>query len=175
MPRKPNEKMKLFLLDIGTNYIVKDLVHIVNIEFNEHYKEQELRKYLFRNRIPYKYECVGRSHNQAKNYPIGTENYQKNNITIIKIANNKWVDKQRYIYEKHHKRKLNSDEFVIFMDNDKNNFNIDNLKVVSRKVAGTIGKCDLKSNDKDITELSLCLVELKLKTKDIEKEVHQCL
>jgi phage protein len=53
-------------------------------------------------------------------------------IVEIKVERNKWISKHRYVWEQHHNRKVPKGKVVIFLDGNKTNFEIDNLKLISR-------------------------------------------
>jgi len=64
--------------------------------------------------------------------PIGTEVKTKEGYILVKIASpNKWMLKHRKIYKDHHQIQLKSTDNVIFLDGDNQNFNINNLKLIS--------------------------------------------
>ena len=171
MRRKTNLKLKQWLLDNGNNRTIKEMLPEINIIFNENYKENELRKYLIRNRIPYKYECEWKSHNKAgSSCKIGTEYTKKDGMVIVKVSRNEWKDKQRLIYEQYHNVKLSPNEYVIFLDNNRKNFNIDNLKVVSKLEASYLANYDLKSSKKEVTKLGINVADLIIKTKEVSKK-----
>ena len=172
--RKPNYKMKFYLLEIASDYTIKELLDIVNNKFNEHYEENELRKYLWRNKIPYKYECENKSHNNAgKNVAIGTTRIKDGDRIQIKINNRDWIYKQRYIYEQHYNEKLSDNDFIIFLDGNKNNFDIDNLMKITRYEGAHLGNIYPHSTNKELRQLSVVLAKMIIKTKNKEKEYEQ--
>lgn len=171
MRRKINNELKEYLLRIGKDFTPEELVLIVNTKFNEKYDEDSLRKYLWRNKIPYKYECKNRSNNSAyKRVQIGTEYTKPDGMIMVKVSKNEWVYKQRLIYEQYHNVKLKEDEYVIFLDGNRGNFNIDNLKVLTRQEASYLGNFKynygIDKTNKDIIETEIELARLMIKTKE---------
>lgn len=68
------------------------------------------------------------------NLPVGSERINKG-YTLLKIAEpNVWIEKHRYIYESIY-GKVPTGYKVIFADQDKRNFDIDNLILVSNSEA----------------------------------------
>lgn len=79
---------------------------------------------------------------RQNNQPIGYE-FLKDGIWYIKISNEKYKGlmansmlKNRYLYEKYHNYKLKDDELIIHLDNDKNNFDKENLIKLNRNELG---------------------------------------
>lgn len=175
MRRKFNPELKEYLQLFAKDYTVDGILPKVNKIFNENYTRVELQKYLWRNKIPYKYKNDKMVRNMSKDYPIGTEYTKPDGMVMIKVAPNKWEYKQRYIYEQYHKVKLKSTDYVIFLDGNKNNFDIDNLERVNYKEAGYIGAFkvnnDLIIDDKEITKALLLMAKTDIKTKEIRKEL----
>lgn len=68
-------------------------------------------------------------HNTRKLY---SERVNKDGLIEIKVDTNKWISKHRYIWEQYHKREVPKGKVVIFLDGDNRNFDVDNLKLISR-------------------------------------------
>ena len=94
---------------------------------------------------------------------------KKDGYHYVKLDNGKWVKKQRYIYEQAHGVKLSTRMRVIFLDGDKNNFDIDNLKAVDSRTILMAKNKNLFTSDKETTETGLLVSELILKTFDKKK------
>ena len=107
------------------------------------------------------------------NLPIGTERVKDRDRIYVKVAKNKWIYKQRYIYEQYHKVKLTSNDFIVFLDGDKTNFNIDNLYKITRYEAAHLGNICAHSKSKDVRRVSIDVAKLMVKIKDWEKEYEK--
>lgn len=162
MRRKPNKKLNSFLKANALSKTIDELLPTVNGMIDTPYTRLELQKYLIRNHIQYKYANESKSHPMGLDVPVGTERIHTDNMVRIKVSKNKWTYKQRYIYEQYYGVKLNEDEFVVFKDGDKTNFDISNLKCVSRYVASHLRNA---SHNKYIRPLELLIYELKVKAK----------
>lgn len=68
-------------------------------------------------------------HNTREMY---SERLSKDGYIEIKVGINKWIGKHRYIWEQHYKKKVPKGYAVLFLDGDNRNFEIDNLKIISR-------------------------------------------
>ena len=94
---------------------------------------------------------------------------KKDGYHYVKLDNGKWVRKHRYIYEQAHGIKLPSNVSVVFLDGDKNNLDIDNLKAVNMRTKLVAKNKHLFTSDKETTETGLLVSELILKTFDKKK------
>lgn len=106
------------------------------------------------------------SHNYK---PIGSEFVNDEGYVKIKTKNNKWEYKHRYIWEKEH-GKIPKGYSVIFLDQNKNNFDLDNLKLIKRKDKMMACSYGLFSKDKNATEMGILTAQLINKTKEIKNE-----
>ena len=61
-----------------------------------------------------------------------SERLSKEGYIEIKVEINKWISKHRYIWEQHYKREVPKGKVVIFLDGNNRNFEIENLKLISR-------------------------------------------
>lgn len=166
MRRKINPKMKQFLLEKGTDKTVSELLPLINVTFRDNYTKLELQKYLVRNKIPYKYENKNKVRAMGLDKPIGSEYTKPDGMVMVKVAKDKWVYKQRYIYEQHYNVSLPDDVYVIFLDQDRNNFDIANLKAISRKEASYMANHNLASQKPNVTLLGLDVARCMIKTKE---------
>lgn len=61
-----------------------------------------------------------------------SERTNKDGLIEIKVDINKWISKHRYVWEQYHKREVPKGKVVMFLDGNNRNFEIDNLKLISR-------------------------------------------
>lgn len=140
-------------------------------KFNMNIEPNAFRKYLYRRKV----HCIDYNENLAiggrrLTKPIGYEWVRDDGLILIKVAEpSVWIYKQRYIYEKHY-GKLKKGEMVIFLDGDRNNYDIDNLKAVTTREYLFARNKGLLSDDKDITRTSMLLGKMYYKTKEIGNE-----
>ena len=83
--------------------------------------------YMGANRTSFK-----KGHTPACFRELYSERTSVDGIVEIKVERNKWISKHRYVWEQHHNRKVPKGKVVIFLDGNKTNFEIDNLKLISR-------------------------------------------
>lgn len=111
--------------------------------------------------------CKGSNYHK----PIGSERKHGRAGILVKVAEpNVWQLKHRYIYEQHY-GKIPSNKMVIFLDGDRNNYSIDNLKLVDKDTHLIAIRKELYSKDKDLTETGILLSELINKNNHISKNI----
>ena len=157
-----------FLINNSNKYTIKQLVGILKNEYNFEIERKKLAQYCIKMGITYKYEKPNKSHSN-KPTPIGAiARKTDGDMLKVKIGNHKWKYLQREIYEKHHKVKLKNDEYIIFLDQNKRNFDINNLKLISRQESAMLGSQQLYSKYPLATETGLKIIKLRIKTKEKE-------
>lgn len=101
--------------------------------------------------------------NQMK---VGTELLKADGYVYIKIADpNVWKQKHHIIWEKHHD-KIKDDEYVTFLDGDRQNFDLDNLILINRKENLYLNNKGLRHENKDITKANILVTRLDFKIKE---------
>lgn len=98
--------------------------------------------------------------------PEGTERIHQGYIEIK--HNGKWIKKHRYIYENQYGKVSNKD-LIIFLDGNKMNCNLNNLKLIDRKTYVIANKNNLIFKNKVLTESGLLLTKLLNKNKELEE------
>ena len=104
----------------------------------------------------------------ANTDPIGTEKVLADGYVWVKVndipkakKSVNWKQKQRLIYEQHH-GPLDPNARVVFMDGDKRNFNIENLKAISRGELALMNNRRLWTESKEVNETCLAAVNLSM-------------
>ena len=101
----------------------------------------------------------------ANHRPIGSERTTVDGFVEIKIAEpNKWKAKARVIYEKEY-GEIPKDYIIIYLDGNKQNLEINNLKAISRKENLIMNHNKLRYNNKETTETALTLSKLMSKAR----------
>ena len=166
--RPYSEELVQFIEENRMKYYVNEMSELIFEKFNKKITHKALAKYYYRHNLDFKkkntsYKCL-------LTKPAGTEsNPDKNGLVRVKINEKQWVYKQRLIYENYYNIKLPKDYIVVFLDNDKTNYSIDNLMAVPIKVALRTAGQNMFYNDKELTKTSLLISEARLKTMEAEK------
>lgn len=167
-----NSIEKKFLMENILNKTSFELAQLFNNEFNRSITPKQIRRWKQNNRIRSEVNTKFKSGKEHLNYkPIGSEttvNVNGKKITFVKIREpNIWERKQRYLYEKNI-GKIPEGNRVIFLDGNTNNFNLNNLSLVSKKEQQTMCLFSLYFNDKELTKTGLLITKLKLKSKNVD-------
>ena len=108
--------------------------------------------------------------NKPKNYrPVGSERITRDGYTEIKVKDpNKWELKHRLIYKQHY-GEIPKGHNVIFADRNIQNFDINNLVLVSKAEMLILNKNKLIFEDKELTKVGVNIAKVIDKTKKRSK------
>ena len=102
--------------------------------------------------------------------PIGSERLDKDGYTLVKVAENKWELKHRLIHEKNF-GSIPKGKKVIFLDGNKQNFDLDNLALVTPAEMLVLNGRGLISEEPKITKTSITLAKVILKQAELLKKI----
>ena len=144
-----------------------EMAELLNKEFSLNCKSSQIKYLKKRFGLRSELDCRFKKGQSAHNYkPIGYEFVQCDGYIYVKIAEpNTWVKKHRYIWEKYY-GKIPKGYRVAFKDQNRQNCEIDNLILVSKKDFATMAGNKLFSNSKELTETGFLIAQLINKTKE---------
>ena len=161
------------MVELATTHTLDELLVIAKTKYGYDITKKQLRLYLSKRKIRYKdfdYERFLRTRNAGDNYPIGSERIKSDGMSQVKIAKDKWEYKQRYIYSQYYGVELTSDDYIIFLDQDKTNFDINNLAKITRRESSIIANQQMFSKNPEITKLGINIAKLMIKIKEKKNE-----
>ena len=101
---------------------------------------------------------------------VGSERITKDGYIMIKVAEpNKWRLKHVVEWEKHN-GKLPRNHALIFLDRNKQNTSIDNLKLVSRSELLIINRDNLLKDNKELNETAVIIAKVTDKVQKVIKK-----
>ena len=101
---------------------------------------------------------------------VGEDNINSNGFTMIKLDNTtRCVHKHRYLYEQAF-GEIPKDKVLIFLDGNKRNLNLDNLKCITRKQLIKMNQNKLFYNNAELTNTGAELANLMLKINEVKKK-----
>lgn len=148
-----------------------ELLKYVKRKYKYKITKKQLRLYLSKRKIRYKdfdYDRCKRTRNQGDNVPIGAERIRDDGMVQVKVSKSKWEYKQRLIYSQYHNVKLTSDDYIIFLDQDRTNFDINNLERVSRRESSIIANQKIFSKNPDATKTGIWIAKLMIMAKEMK-------
>lgn len=149
---------------------LEELLKIANKKYKYNLTKNKLMQYLSKRKLKYKNYNTLMSRNMGDRIPIGTERIKSDGMIQVKVASDKWKYKQRLIYEQYYGVKLTSNDYIIFLDQDRTNFDINNLKRISRHESSILSNQKLFSKDANVTNLGIDVAKLIIKLKEKEKK-----
>lgn len=171
---KRNKYSKEFeeeITKLATSYELEKLLSIAINKYKYSITKSQLRQYLYKRGIKYKDYNSNKVHDMGKRIPIGTEYKKPDGMVLVKVSENKWKYKQRIIYENYHNVKLSSDDYIIFLDQNRDNFDINNLKRISRKESSILSNQKMFSKNPKITETGILTAKLIAKAKQCKEKL----
>ena len=162
-----------YLKSIAEGIPRKDILDKVNKEFNLNLSMMQLRDCMnnrgIRNNLDTRFGSQEGGNRCVQRKPVGCETKWNGGYTRVKLGENEWEFKQRYIWRQHY-GEIPKGYSVIFLDGNLDNFDIDNLALVSRHELMKYNSMKLKSNDIELNKTAVNLAKLIVKVKEIEKQ-----
>jgi len=166
MRNKYTKEFENKIIKLAPTHTISQLLKIANKDYKV--TKTQLRQYLSKRNIIYKDYNNNKARLMGNKVPVGIERVKPDGMVQVKIAPNKWEYKQRLIYSKYHNIELTSNDYIIFLDQDRTNFNIDNLMRVSRHESSILSNQKMFSKDKEVTKLGILTSKLMIKIKEME-------
>lgn len=111
-----------------------------------------------------------KGHLPQKTRPIGDERVNKNGFVEVKIGMPRvWKLKHHLIYEKYYNEKIGRWDKVMFLDGNKRNFDISNLKKVSNSEQSFLANTKLLGHNSENNSTAFLIAKLMTSVKKIEK------
>ena len=130
--------------------------------------KEQLMRYLSRRKIRYADYNPNKAGVPSNFLPIGSEYTKDDGMTLVKVSNDKWVYKQRHVYEEYHRVKLNKTDYIIFLDGDRTNFAIENLCRLTNREASLLANMNLPYRNAEITLAAIELAKSEIRIKELE-------
>lgn len=190
MSRRYPEGLEEFIRKVSWGKYIPELHKIVTAKFGDVLTQEQLKSFLSRRHI-IRFENHGRfekghvSANKGKKMPaevyekskhtmfkkghqpanhreVGSERINVDGYIEIKVAEpRRWQLKHRVMYENYHNVRLKSTDVVIFLDGDKQNFDIENLALIDRGINAIMNHEGTRFADAEITRTEVNIAKLK--------------
>ena len=101
--------------------------------------------------------------------PVGSERVQVDGYMMVKIAEPKtWILKQHYVWQKANGQ-IEKDEIIVFLDGNRQNCELSNLRKISRKIHGIINHLHLTYCDAQTFESACAVARLSAATQEAKR------
>lgn len=182
--KNSHHSQKYFYIKDEIDYLKKiiigrtsnEIIRLYNTKFNKNMTYNQFlsfqKKYNVRSGLNTKIK-KGNINNPNPSQPIGYEMtfYEKGKKRIkVKIDNKKWVEKSRYVYEQHY-GKIPKNSVIIFLDGNRDNYDIKNLKCIAHKEHEIMAGNNLYFKNKELNETSFLIAKLMKKIKEKKGDV----
>lgn len=161
-----------FLKEVCIKNLVEDVIILFEEKFNKNITKNQVYAFKRKHNIKSGIDCkFKKGVIQYKYKPVGTETitYEKGRkIVYVKVDENNWERKHKYIYEKHN-GKVPKDSVIIFLDGNRNNFDIDNLALITRHESNIMAGERIYFKSKELNKVAIDIAKLKSKAKQLER------
>ena len=180
-----SNEVKQYIRDNAIGVSNKDLTDMVNRNFGTSYTAGQIGSFKSRNHIssgltghfekghtPFNKGRKGQhysgcektwfkeGHLPAKHRECGSERIDKDGYVLVKVAEPKrWELKHRVVWEQHNGH-IPKGSVIIFLDGDKRNFDIGNLRIVSRADLARINQNQLFTDNAEANDTAIVLAKL---------------
>lgn len=166
------EEEKEFIKNHVLGYTTQETADMLNKVFNRNFTAKQITYFKQHNRLVSGFYGPKKGTLPPNVVPIGTETMTCDGHIIVKVGNEKncnsrknWKYKQRLIWEKAY-GKIPDDCVVIFADQDRTNFSLDNLILAKRSELLTARTQHLIFDEPELTKTGLMLARLMNKTRN---------
>lgn len=185
------EEQQVFIKEHVQGRTTEELTDLVNERFGINLSTGQIRAYKKNNKllsgVDAKFKKGRTSHNKGKlgggwkptefkkghrpyNYmPVGSERVNGDGYVDIKIADpNKWRAKHLIVWEAAH-GPVPKGHVVLFGDQDRHNFDLDNLILISKQQLMRLNRKKLIQRDADLTRSAILVTDLIHKVTSLQK------
>lgn len=164
---KYTKEFEEFVRNNISKYKKEDFIKLLENKYKMEISKNQLKCYLKRHNIEGRYIDFKKNMiRSTQKHPIGAERMTKDGI-LIKVAQpNVWRRKSRVMYEKYHNCILNKNDYILFLNGDRNDFSKDNLFKSTNQEKCYLHNCKTFSSNRELTKLGLLSAKLMIKAKN---------
>ena len=175
--RENNIVYSLFASEMG-DFIVQhknesnaEITEKLNRTFGTDYTMIQVRGYISQRKI----RGVQRSFRPYKHKEFDERLRNSENSRWEVLVNGRWIPKSKYVYEKSTGEKVEEGKVCVFLDGNIENFSLDNMIFVSRRLLGFVnnylnGTC---KNNGELTKFKYDIAELKLLITEKQRKLNE--
>lgn len=166
-----SEEQKKWLLNKIPYYSPIVIADMFKEKFNQDIKVGNIRNLRFysNNRGKYQRKIFDMRYRDKIKKPLYNEITDNRGRDYVRVGNKKYQIKRRYVWEQYYGRKIPKGYEVIFLDNDKTNYDIKNLALIKKGLRIYMLKKKIEPTNRDIIKAASLCFELDKKIRECEK------
>ena len=170
MKNKYPKDFEYFVRENISKYTKKDFILMVENKYKIKMSKHALKSYLGRHNIKERYiDFKKNMKRETQKHKIGAERMTKDGI-VIKVANpDIWRRKSRVMYEKYHNCKLTDNDYILFLNGDRNDFSKENLYKSTNQEKCYLHNWGTSSKNKELTKTGILSARLYIRAKEVIK------
>lgn len=165
MRNKYTKEFEDFIRKNAKKYNREELRQLAQSKFNIKISKDSFRRYLNRHKIKALYNIVNNVR-EVYRLPIGTERITDEGVFIKVAQPDKWRRKSRVMYEKYHNCKLNDDDYILFLNQDRNDFSKENLFKSTNREKCYLHNWGTFSKNPELTKTGILSARVTIKAKE---------
>lgn len=167
MKNKYTKEFEDFVRENISKYTKEDFISLLEKRYKIKMSKTALKCYIKRHEIEGRYtdykEYMVRS---TAKHKIGAERMTKDGI-IVKVAQpNVWRRKSRVMYEKYHNCKLTDNDYILFLNGNRNDFSKENLFKSTNQEKCYLHNWGTSSKNRELTKTGILSARLYIKSKE---------
>ncbi len=168
MKNKYTKEFESFVRENISKYTKEDFLILLENKFKIKVSKNALKCFLRKHNIEARY--IDYKENMVRStakHKIGAERMTKDGI-LIKVAQpNVWRRKSRVMYEKYHNCKLKNDDYVVFLNGNRNDFSKENLYKSTNREKCYVHNWGTFSKNPELTKTGILSARLVIKAKAV--------
>ena len=168
MKNKYDKEFEYFVRENISKYTKKNFINLLEKRYKIKMSKNALKSYIRRHNIKGRYIDFKKNMVRGtQKHPIGAERMTKDGI-LIKVAQpNVWRRKARVMYEKYHNCKLTDDDYILFLNQDRNDFSKENLFKSTNNEQCCLHNWGTFSKNPELTKTGILSARLHIKAKEV--------
>lgn len=162
------EEQNSYFIKIVKNHTTKEIQDNLYKEFGIKLSPKQIQYLKSKNHLKSGIQFMQKGRKPHNYKPIGSEYTNKDGYTFIKIGEKRWERKHKYIYKQYNN--ISPEETIVFLDQDKTNFNINNLEKIKRSELMNICNNKLLFKNRELSKTGILIQKVINKTKELEKQ-----
>lgn len=168
MRNRYTKEFEDFIKENVSKYTKEDLRLLLQDKFDIRLSSEALRRYLNRHKIKGKYiDYKEYNVRDVDKCYVGTERITDEGVFVKIEQPDVWRRKSRVMYEKYNRCKLEDDDYIIFLNQNNNDFSKGNLVKSSQKEIAYMHNKEMFSSNPELTNLGLLNAKLMIKIKEV--------